>query len=82
MYNENQAKELVEKKNPGTKAVESFRYNSLILVRVEHPSADEANYDPFYSVDPESGAVNEFSVLTDGDPMAIAQAYEKSKRKV
>lgn len=80
MYNEAQAKKLVEEKNPGSKAMDSFRYNNLILVRVEHPSPDEANYDPFYSVDPDSGQVNEFSVLADGDPKAIALAFEKSKR--
>ena len=81
MYSEKEAKELVEKANPGAKAVDSFRYNNLYLVRVEHPSPDEANYDPFYSVDPESGSVSEFSVTTDGDPTAIAQAYQKSKQK-
>lgn len=81
MLNEKDAEREVEKKNPGAKAVDSFRYNNLILVRVEHPYEDEANWDPFYSVDPKTGNVNEFSVLTDGDPTAIAQAYEKSKLK-
>lgn len=79
MYNETQAKELVEKKHPGAKAQDSFRYNSLILVRVVHPSGDEANWDPFYSVHPETGEVSEFSVITDGDPVAIGLAFEKSK---
>lgn len=81
MLNEAQAEKKVEKEHPEVKAVDSFRYNNLILVRVEHPSEAEANWDPFYSVDPNSGQVNEFSVITDGDPMAIAQAYQKSKLK-
>ncbi|MCA1806970.1 MAG: hypothetical protein LC687_03835, partial [Actinobacteria bacterium] len=62
-----------------TKTVDSFWYNSLIIVRVEHPSQDEANYDPFYSVNPQTGEVSEFSILTDGDPVAIMAAWEKSR---
>jgi hypothetical protein len=80
MYNETQAKKIVEQENPGSKAVDSFVYKNLILVRVEHPSPDEANYDPFYSVDPKTGRVSEFSVLTDGDPQEIAEAFANSRR--
>lgn len=78
MYDEKQAKLLVERKT-GLKAVHSFRYNNLLLVRVKHDSEDEADYDPFFSVDPESGEVKEFSVVTDGDPVAIAEAFKKSQ---
>lgn len=78
MYNEKQARELVEKYYPKAKAVDSFWYKDLILVRVEHPSSDEVNYDPFFSVDSD-GKVKEFSVITDGDPVTIALAFEKSK---
>lgn len=76
MFNEIQAKELVEKKNPGVKAVDCFRYESLLLVRVEFPDFDEGNYDPFFSVDPNTGEVKEFSVITDGDPLAIESAFK------
>jgi hypothetical protein len=75
MYDKFQAKRLVEKAYPGAKAKDCFVYKGLFLVRVEHPDPDEANYDPFLSVDPVTGEVNEFSVLTDGDPVAIAEAF-------
>ncbi len=79
MLNEAQAKELVEKSEPGVKAVDCFRYESLLLVRVEFPDPDEANYDPFFSVDPDTGEVKEFSVITDGDPVAIGLAFQNRK---
>lgn len=79
MYNEEQAKALVEKKYPGVKAKDCFRYSSIFLVRVEYPSSEEVNHDPFFSVAPTTGEVKEFSVITDGDPVAIAQAFENKE---
>jgi hypothetical protein len=73
---ENESKKRVEEANPGVKAVDCFAYESLYLVRVQHPSADEADYDPFFSVNPNTGEVKEFSVITDGDPVAIAKAFQ------
>lgn len=78
MYNEDQAKKLVERAHPGTRAVDCFPYNDLYLVRVQHPDPDEADYDPFYSVGIKTGIVSEFSVLTE-DRVAIAKAYQKYK---
>ena len=42
-------------------------YQDLYLFRVEHPSAAEKNWDPFFSVDHITGEVRDFSVLTDGN---------------
>lgn len=75
MYNEEQAKTLVEKAYPGSVAQDCFKYKDLFLVRVEHPSSDESDYDPFFSVD-STGLVKEFSVITSGDPAAILEAFE------
>lgn len=77
MYNKEQAKLLVEKKYPKSKAVACARYKSVFLVRVEHPFPDEANYDPFFSVNPNTGEVKEFSVITDGDIVEISLAFQK-----
>jgi len=81
MLSEEEAKAAVAKEDPEAKVVDAFWYNNLYLVRVEHPNPSEANWDPFYSVNPKTGKVAEFSVMEDGDPMAIAQAYQKSKQK-
>lgn len=40
-------------------------YQNLYLFRVEHPSVEEKDYDPFFSVDKDTGEVRDFSVLTD-----------------
>lgn len=79
MYNEIQAKALVEKAYPGAVSKDCFKYQNIFLVRAEHPSSDEANYDPFFSVDPTTGSVKEFSVITDGDPAAILEAFQNRK---
>jgi len=50
-------------------------YHNLYLVRVVFAAEDEAHYDPFYSVDSETGAVNEFSFLHDGDPAEITALF-------
>ena len=81
MLSEKEAKAAVAKEDPDAKIVDIFWYNSLYLVRIQHPSPAEADWDPFYSVNPKTGEVAEFSVITDGDPMAIMQAYQKSKQK-
>lgn len=77
MYNETQAKNLVELKYPSVKSVDCFKYKTLFLVRVKHDSEDEADYDPFFSVDPISGDVQEFSVTTDADPTELAAAVQR-----
>lgn len=76
MLNNEQAADLVKGLYPDVKIVDSFRYEGLILVRIEHSDSEEANYDPFFSVDVNTGVIKEFSVITDGDPVAIAKAFE------
>lgn len=75
MSDEEKAKALVAKTFPGIAIKDCFRYKDLYLVRVEQQSADEADYDPFLSVDLQTGVVKEFSVITDGDPVEIAEAF-------
>lgn len=41
------------------------QYHDLYLFRIEHPSESEKNYDPFFSVNPITEEVQDFSVLTD-----------------
>lgn len=53
----------------------AIEYGNVYLVRVEFKDPAEASYDPFYSVDKENGAVNEFSFLHDGDPYDIMMRF-------
>jgi hypothetical protein len=77
MYDEVQAKLAVENTYPWLKIVDCFKYKNLFLVRVEHPNPDEANYDPFFSVNSVTGEIKEFSILTDADPEALMQAFQR-----
>ncbi len=79
MLSETQAKSIVAKLYPEVEIVDCFRYEGIYLVRIEQSDPEEANYDPFFSVDPNSGTVKEFSVITDGDPLAIARAFENRR---
>lgn len=40
-------------------------YADIYLFRVEHPDPLEKDWDPFFSVDPLTEEVRDFSVLTD-----------------
>lgn len=63
---------------PGVEIAAHARYQDLHLFRVVFPSEFEADYDPFFSVNVDTGEVNEFSVLEDGDISEIAAAFENS----
>lgn len=75
MLTDVEAKAAVERANPGSKAQVCVRYKDIYLVRVKHHDPEEADYDPFYSVNPTTGEVNEFSVITDGDPVEIMELF-------
>ncbi len=81
MLNQAQVEDLVAKLYREVKVVDSFRYEDIFLVRVEHPDPEEVNYDPFFSVDPNTGIVKEFSVITDGDHVDIARAFENRSQE-
>lgn len=48
-------------------------YHDLFLFRVEHPDPLEKDWDPFFSVDPVTEEVRDFSVITDGDLEEISK---------
>lgn len=54
-------------------------YKGGFLARVKLNSAEEANFDPFFMVNANTGEVQEFSVMTDGDPLEIAAAFEQGE---
>lgn len=75
MLSKQEAQRAVEVEWPDARAMQCVEYKGLYLVRVKWTSPDERDYDPFFSVDPESGVVNEFSIMTDADPVALAAAF-------
>lgn len=75
MLAEDEARAALESEIAPVEIVASARYNDLYLFRVLFPSPDEANFDPFFSVDVETGEVSDFSVMHDGDIDEIAAAF-------
>ncbi len=50
-------------------------YVNVFLFRVKFREFDEADYDPFFSVNKTDGAVKEFSFLEDGDPYEVTMLF-------
>lgn len=58
---------------------DSIRYRDVYLFRVQFASEGEENYDPFFSVDVNTGEVKDFSVIDDGDLSEITALFLKNK---
>lgn len=50
-------------------------YKGGYLARVKLPLADEEHWDPFFIVNANTGEVQEFSIMADGDPVEVAAAF-------
>lgn len=75
-----EAKAGIEKAIPGAKVEACVPYKGGYLARAVLPSAEEANWDPFFIVNANTGEIQEFSVMTDGDPLEIAEAFEQGDK--
>lgn len=75
------AKKAMEAELPDVKLAAWIRYRDIYLFRVVFPSPFEADFDPFFAVDAETGVVSEFSVLTDGDISEISQLFAQSQSR-
>jgi hypothetical protein len=61
---------------------DAVRYKDVYLFRVEFASEEEKDYDPFFSVDVNTGEVRDFSVLTDGDLSEITDLFLHHKEGI
>lgn len=67
MLSQPKAQAIVQLALPGAVIKTWADYNDLYLFRVEYPSLAERNWDPFWSVDKNTGEARDFSVITDGN---------------
>lgn len=67
MFSQAEAKISLEKFYPEATVKSWTQYRDIYLFQVEHPSVEEKDYDPFFSVDPFTEEIRDFSVITDGD---------------
>lgn len=72
------ARAIAEKYLKGATVEACVPYKNDFLVRVKHPPEEEAHYDPFFIVS-SAGVLQEFSVMTDGDPVEIAAAFQAAE---
>lgn len=80
MLNEAEARAVLQKALPDHKVEDGVRYREVYLFRTKHPHEDEADYDPFFSVNVNTGVVQDFDVMNDGDIEEIAAVFEEAKR--
>lgn len=66
---------------PSIKVQEFIRYRDVYLFRIEFEDEEEKNYDPFFSVDVNTGEVRDFSVITDGDISEITDLFLTKKER-
>lgn len=73
MLNESQAQVALKKFYPEGTIKAWTKYHEIFLFRVEHPDPLEKDWDPFFSVDPVTEEVRDFSVITDGNLSEISR---------
>jgi hypothetical protein len=77
-----QAREALLNREPTVKVEAVIVYRNVYLFRVRHASEEEADYDPFFSVDIRTGEVRDFSILTDGNINEIVALFEQAQKGI
>jgi len=80
MLSPQDATKIVRDNHPNGKIQTYVTYKNLYLFQVFNNRPFEEEFDPFFSVDMETGEFKEFSILTDGDTSKIISLFEEVKR--
>lgn len=56
-----------------------IQYRGLFIFQVFLPLEDEEGYDPFYSVNRETGEVLDYNIMEDGDLQTITELFMTAK---
>lgn len=75
-----EATSIVNKAIPNGKIQSSVVYRNLYLFIVFTDNIGEEEMDPFYSVDQETGAFSDFSIIEDGDMSEIIPLFEAAQQ--
>lgn len=75
MLSETQATQALDKAFPGRKIEPPISYRGLYVFKAISPDPDEGDFDPFFSVNQQTGEVRDFSVITDGDPRELSKLF-------
>jgi len=77
MLSEKQASDVLSKSLPDHKIEDVVRYKDIYLFRVAHPDPEERDFDPFLSVNVNTGEFKDFNIMLDGDMDKIAELFLK-----
>lgn len=77
MLNEQAATAIVMKAFPKDQISRPISYKGLFVFQVISSDPDEGGWDPFFSVNQDTGELKEFSVITDGDINVITNLFLK-----
>lgn len=71
--------DIAKKALPNGKIQKYIEYNGLFVFQIFTDDPGEEEYDPFYSVNKETGEFREFSIITDGNIKKIVDLFEEAK---
>lgn len=75
MLSELEATGLIGNLFTGSRIEKPIAYRGVYLFQVFGQDPLEGDQDPFFSVNIQTGEIRDFSVLTDGDPKEIENAF-------
>lgn len=78
---EEQARGIIQKEFPQGEAESPIEYRGLYIFMVNrHIDPEEDMYDPFYSVNIDTGEFRGFSMIDDGDPEEVRSLFLAKRR--
>lgn len=75
------AQAVAEKTLPDGKIQAVVSYRDLFVFQIFMDDPYEGQWDPFYSVNKNTGEFRDFSILTDGDPNELMTLFMNAKRQ-
>lgn len=75
MLNVSDAAKLIHKEFPDGKIQSYIEYRGLYIFQVFSSDPLEGEMDPFFSVDPTTGELRDFSIITDGNTAEISSRF-------
>lgn len=75
------ARNVVEKNLPNGTIQAFISYRDLFVFQVfDNNDEMEGQWDPFYSVNKNTGEFSDFSIITDGDPQELTRLFLEAKQ--
>lgn len=78
MLSEQEAIKALKKLNSDRKPEKIIVFNDLYIILAPGSDLVEGNFDPFYSVNMETGIAREYSIFQDGKAKEILVLFEKA----